>query len=209
MIWDNEPGIGRGRRHADGVTGTLATKLVVLRPHDPESKGLVERRDRWLETSFIPGRTFASPADFNSQLADWLTRANTRLVRTTKAAPIELLDANRAAMVPLHRGWRNRIRLGRDYYARIDTCDYSVDPTAIGRIVDVTGDLEQDRFRSRNARLGADESGLQCSSQPNVVSCSFGGPRSTQTLEHHRHALPATDAHSLDTEGLVLLTQVV
>ncbi|TWH10095.1 transposase [Rhodococcus rhodochrous J45] len=155
LIWDNEPGIGRGRRHADGVTaftGTLATKLVLLRPHDPESKGLVERRNRWLETSFIPGRTFASPADFNSQLADWLARANTRIVRTTKAAPIELLDADRAAMlplppVPLHLGWRNRIRLGRDYYVRVDTCDYSVDPTAIGRIVEVIGDLEQVRVR--------------------------------------------------------------
>ncbi|MEV8195363.1 MULTISPECIES: Mu transposase domain-containing protein [Rhodococcus] len=151
MIWDNAPGIGRGRRHGDGVTaftGTLATKLVVLSPHDPESKGLVERRNRWLETSFIPGRTFASPADFNSQLADWLARANTRIVRTTKAAPIELLDADRAAMlplppVPLHLGWRNRIRLVRDYYVGVDTCDYWVDPTAIGRIVEVIGDLEQ------------------------------------------------------------------
>ena len=32
---------------------------------------------------------------------------------------------------------------------------------------------------------------------------------SAQTLEHHRHALPATDAHRLDTEGLVVGLQVV
>jgi hypothetical protein len=25
--------------------------------------------------------------------------------------------------VPLHLGWRNRIRLGRDYYARVETRD--------------------------------------------------------------------------------------
>ncbi len=46
LIWDNEPGIGRGQRRADGVTslmGTLATKLVLLPPKDPESKGVVER----------------------------------------------------------------------------------------------------------------------------------------------------------------------
>ncbi len=63
LIWDNESGIGRGRRHADGVgafTGLLATKLQRLKPHDPESKGLVERRNGFLETSFIPGRTFES-----------------------------------------------------------------------------------------------------------------------------------------------------
>ncbi len=49
--------------------------------------------------------------------------------------------------IPLHLGWRNRIRLGRDYYVRIDTNDYSVDPRAIGRIVDVSADLERVRVR--------------------------------------------------------------
>ena len=35
-------------------------------------------------------------------------------------------------------GLNHRVRLGRDYYVRIDTVDYSVDPQAIGRSVDVT-----------------------------------------------------------------------
>lgn len=155
LIWDNEPGIGRGPRRAAGVAafmGTLATRLVLLPPRDPESKGVVERRNGWFETSFMPGRSFASPEDFNVQFADWLVRANARVVRTTKAAPLDLLAADRAAMlplppIPLHLGWRNRIRLGRDYYVRIDTNDYSVDPAAIGRIVDVSADLERVRVR--------------------------------------------------------------
>jgi hypothetical protein len=50
--------------------------------------------------------------------------------------------------IPLHLGWRNKIRLGRDYYVRLDTNDYSVDPTVIGRMVDVAGDLERVRVRS-------------------------------------------------------------
>jgi transposase len=156
LIWDNEPGIGRGLRRAEGVAsfmGTLATRLVLLPPRDPESKGVVERRNGWFETSFMPGRGFASPADFNDQFADWLARANSRVVRTTKAAPIDLVDADRAAMlalppVPLHLGWRNKIRLGRDYYVRLDTNDYSVDPTVIGRMVDVSADLERVRVRA-------------------------------------------------------------
>ena len=157
LIWDNEPGIGRGQRRAEGVTsfmGTLAAKLVLLPPRDPESKGVVERRNGWFETSFMPGRTFASPADFNAQLTDWLSRANARVVRTIKAAPVDLVDADRAAMlalppVPLHLGWRDKIRLGRDYYVRLDTNDYSVDPTVIGRMVDVAADLDRVRVREQ------------------------------------------------------------
>ncbi|WP_211356095.1 hypothetical protein [Lapillicoccus jejuensis] len=81
----------------------------------------MERRNGYLETSFMPGRTFASPADFNTQLTDWLTKANTRIVRTTRARPVDLLDADRAGMLPLPPippavGWVNRVRLGRDYY---------------------------------------------------------------------------------------------
>jgi hypothetical protein len=155
LIWDNEPGIGRGSRRAEGVAafmGTLATKLVLLPPNDPESKGLVERRNGWFETSFMPGRSFSSPADFDNQFTDWLTRANSRTVRTIKAAPVDLIEADRAAMlplppIPLHLGWRNRVRLGRDYYVRIDTSDYSVDPTAIGRIVEVSADLDRVKVR--------------------------------------------------------------
>jgi hypothetical protein len=156
LIWDNEPGIGRGQRRAEGVAsfmGTLATKLVLLPPRDPESKGVVERRNGWFETSFMPGRVFSCPGDFNAQFADWLMRANARVVRTIKAAPVDLVDADRAAMlplppIPLHLGWRNKIRLGRDYYVRLDTNDYSVDPTVIGRMVDVAADLDRVRVRA-------------------------------------------------------------
>ena len=149
LIWDNEAGIGRGKRHADGVgafTGTLATTLQRLKPHDPQSKGLVERRNGFFETSFMPGRDFASPADFNDQFTGWLTTANARVVRTTRARPVDLLGADRAAMLPLPPvapavGWVNRVRLGRDYYVRVDSTDYSVDPALIGRFVDVHADL--------------------------------------------------------------------
>lgn len=155
LFWDNEPGIGRGSRRAEGVAafmGTLATRLVLLPPKDPESKGIVERRNGWFETSFMPGRVFTSPADFNTQFTDWLATANTRKVRTIGAAPVDRLTADRAGMlplppVPLHLGWRNRIRLGRDYYVRLDTSDYSVDPAMIGRMVDVTADLDRVKVR--------------------------------------------------------------
>ena len=163
LIWDNESGIGRGKRHAQGVgafTGTLATTLLRLKPYDPESKGVVERRNGFFETSFMPGRDFTSPADFNTQFGDWLQIANARIVRTIKARPVDLLDADRAAMLPLPPvapavGWVNRVRLGRDYYVRIDSSDYSVDPSMIGRFVDVTADLSKVEARHEGRLLAA------------------------------------------------------
>ena len=151
LIWDNERGIGRGRHRSEGVPafmGTLATRLVLLPPRDPESKGVVERRNGWFETSFMPGRSFASPADFNDQFSDWLATANTRVVRTIGARPTDRLDTDKQAMlalppVPPVVGWRNQVRLGRDYYVRIASNDYSVDPTAIGRVVQARADLDR------------------------------------------------------------------
>jgi transposase len=154
LIWDNESGIGRGKltEPAAVFAGTLATKIVLLRPNDPESKGVVERRNGFFETSFMPGRHFTSPADFNAQFSEWLTSANGRIVRTIKTRPVDLLEADKAAMLPLppavlHLGWRNHLRLGRDYYVRVDTNDYSVDPRAIGARVDVAADLDTVRVR--------------------------------------------------------------
>jgi hypothetical protein len=151
LLWDNESGIGQRNRLAHGVAefcGTLATRLHQLKANDPESKGVVERRNGFFETSFMPGRSFDSPADFNDQFSDWLERANRRVVRTLKARPVDLVDADRAAMlalppVPPRVGWSNQIRLGRDYYVRIDSNDYSVDPAAIGRTVIVSADLHR------------------------------------------------------------------
>ena len=165
LIWDNERGIGRGPHRAEGVPafmGTLATKLVLLRPRDPESKGIVERKNGWFETSFMPGRSFASPADFNDQFTDWLGTANQKVVRTTGAKPVDLLEADRAAMlalppVPPSVGWHNQVRLGKDYYVTIARNDYSVDPTWIGRMVDAHADLDQVQVQVRlNGRLIAE-----------------------------------------------------
>jgi hypothetical protein len=202
LIWDNEPGIGRGKRHAEGVaafTGTLATTLVRLRPRDPESKGVVERRNGFFETSFMPGRDFASPADFNAQFGDWLTRANSRVVRTTKARPVDLLEADRAAMLALppvapQVGWSNRIRLGRDYYVRVDASDYSVDPTVIGRLVDVHADLDRVQVRlegrvvAQHARVWA--RGLTVTDPEHVASAKllreqFRQPPALRAQEAH------------------------
>lgn len=163
LIWDNESGIGRGKRHAEGVgafTGTLAITLQRLKPYDPQTKGVVERRNGFFETSFMPGRGFTSPTDFDAQFTDWLTTANARVVRTIKARPVDRLEADKAAMLPLPPvapalGWVNRVRLGRDYYVRVDSNDYSVEPAVIGRFVDVHADLSRVQVRHEGRLVAA------------------------------------------------------
>ena len=146
LVWDRESaigGTGKVSAPAAAFAGTLATKIALAPPRDAEFKGMVERNNGFLETSFLPGRRFASPADFNDQLTDWLVKANGRTVRAIAGRPVDLLEAERPAMVQLPPydpvvGLQHRIRLPRDYYVRIDTCDYSVDPRVIGKLVDVT-----------------------------------------------------------------------
>ncbi|MFC7661359.1 IS21 family transposase [Pseudonocardia benzenivorans] len=146
LVWDRESAIGGTGKvsvPAAAFAGTLATRIRLAPPKDPEFKGMVERNNGFFETSFLPGRAFASPADFNSQFTDWLTsRANTRTVRAIHGRPVDLLETDYQAMTVLPAvaptvGLTHRIRLARDYYVRVDTCDYSVDPRVIGRFVDI------------------------------------------------------------------------
>jgi transposase len=155
LVWDGEGAIGRWRAGKPELTaecqafrGTLGTRVVVCKPADPESKGLVERANGYLETSFLPGRRFASPDDFNAQLADWTALVNTRTRRALGCAPADRIGADRAAMLGLppvapETGWRLAVRLPRDHYVRLDSNDYSVHPAAIGRRVEVVASLDR------------------------------------------------------------------
>jgi transposase len=69
LVWDGEGAVGQRRRRqtvlteqAHGFRGVLGAKIWICDPGDPEAKGLVERANGYLETSFLPGRSFSSPA---------------------------------------------------------------------------------------------------------------------------------------------------
>ncbi|MBF4588458.1 transposase family protein, partial [Curtobacterium sp. VKM Ac-2887] len=56
LLWDREAaigGLGRPTVLAATFTGTIATKLPLAPARDPETKGVVERANRYLETSFL------------------------------------------------------------------------------------------------------------------------------------------------------------
>ena len=155
LVWDNEGAVGQWRggrpqlsEAMSAFRGTLGIKVIQCRPADPEAKGLVERANGYLETSFLPGRSFSGPADFNAQLAAWLVRANQRQHRRLGCRPADRWEADRAAMVTLPpvapvTGWRQAARLPRDHYVRLDANDYSVHPSAVGRRVEIAAGLEE------------------------------------------------------------------
>ncbi|QYN19189.1 hypothetical protein K1T34_42140 [Amycolatopsis sp. DSM 110486] len=112
LVWDREFAIGGTARvstPAAAFAGTLATKIVLAPPRDREFKGMVERNNQFLETSFLPGRVFTGPAGFNTQLDEWLATANNRIVRAIQGRPVELLETDRQAMLPLC--FRNAVRV--------------------------------------------------------------------------------------------------
>ena len=155
LVWDGEGAIGRWRGGKVELTGecqafrgTLGAKVVVCKPADPEAKGLIERAHDYLERSFLPGRTFTGPGDFNAQLEQWLAVVNGRTRRALGCAPTARITADRAAMLTLPPvapavGWRTSTRLPRDHYIRIDSNDYSVHPAVIGRRIEIIVDLHR------------------------------------------------------------------
>lgn len=163
----------------------------------PRPKGVVERANGYLDTSFLPGRTFASPADFNAQLQCWLSAyANTRIHAGTRMIPAEALVADRAAMASLPpvapvTGTTVTTRLGRDYYVSIGGNAYSVHPEVIGRMITVQTSLDRisalcgDRVVANHERLWG-TAGLTSASE-HVVAAAL--------LREQFRTRPASGAH--------------
>jgi transposase len=206
LVWDGEGAVGQRRRRttvltqqAHGFRGVLGAKILICDPGDPEAKGLVERANGYLETSFLPGRSFHSPADFNAQLSDWLVLANQRHRRVLGCAPVDRIDADRAAMLPLPpvapvTGWHTSLRLPRDHYIRLDGNDYSVHPAVVGRRVLVAADLDRVRVVC-DGRLVADHA--RCWARHQTLSDPAHLQAAAQ-LRHDHAAVGAAGRHDPD-----------
>jgi transposase len=101
LVWDGEGAIGRWRagrteltRDCQAFRGVLGTKVVVLKPREPEHKGIIERAHDYFERSFLPGRTFSGPGDFNYQFGKWLQIVNARRRRVLGCAPTDRIGAD-------------------------------------------------------------------------------------------------------------------
>lgn len=151
LVCDNDSSIvasregGRARLHPEvaALLGALRLMPVVLRPARPTSKGHVERTIGYLETSFVPLRTFDSLADLQAQHDAWAAEvAWRRTLRRTRARVAERWAVERGVLHPLpdplpDTDLRLEVRAGKDAFVRVLDVDYSVPPAFVGRRIGI------------------------------------------------------------------------
>jgi transposase len=151
MVVDNDTSIvadGVGKRavlHPEvaALCGQLGLRLVVLEPGKPESKGQVERTNGYLETSFLPLRSFCDLGDLQSQADAWAQQvAWRRHHRRVGGRVVDALAAERRFLHGLPDplpdvDLRTEIRVQRDGFVRVRDVDYSVPPGLAGRRVQI------------------------------------------------------------------------
>jgi transposase len=151
LVVDNDSSIvadGVGKRavlHPEvaALCGYLGLKLIVLDPGKPESKGQVERTNGYLETSFLPLRSFVDLDDLQSQSDAWTHDVAYR--RHHRRVGGRVGDALAAERRYLHAlpdllpdvDQRTEVRVQKDGFVRVGSVDYSVPPGLAGRKVQV------------------------------------------------------------------------
>jgi hypothetical protein len=185
LVWDREGALHAGGGHPTkpfaAFCGALRVGWRFLEAKDPQSKGVVERLQGYLETSFEPGRRFAGELDFQEQLDRWFgERANLRFHRTLRCRPIDRLAEELTVMRPLPERLpdvdrRLVVRVAPDPYVRVDSNDYSLDPRLVGRRVEL-------RVSQRELLAACLDTGdLACRHRR-----SFARHRTITALEHAR-----------------------
>jgi len=192
VVWDREAAIAPKGKPTDAFAafcGSLPVGWSICEAEDPESKGILERSHRFLRSNFEPGRSFASPEHFQATLDDWFeNRANTRLHRGIRAVPAERLIEERGRMrtLPEHMPDVDRrfvMRVPQQPYLRFDTNDYSLDPRAAGRRVEVR--VTQRKLTAIELGTGAPVASHRRSFAKHLT---FTDPAHQQLLDHLRGA---------------------
>lgn len=128
-VYDQEPAIGHWRGAKATFTqefaafrGLLGMGAVLCARADPEAKGVVERANRYLETSFLPGRRFADPDDFNAQLEGGWSRPTTASMRPPGPVPPSASGRTRGGWWPCRPCCRTRRCASACCLAETTTC---------------------------------------------------------------------------------------
>jgi len=147
LVWDREgslhAGGGRPSEEFAAFCGSVGVGWHLCEARDPQAKGVVERLQGYIETSFEPARIYANQLDYQDQLDNWFeSKANVRKHQGLREVPAERLATELESMRPLPealfpgpKSWV--IRVPAQPFFRFDTNDYSLDPRFAGRRVEI------------------------------------------------------------------------
>lgn len=157
LVFDNDSGIVASRAGGQvrlvtevaSTLGQLGVKGVPLRPAFPQGKGFIERMIEYLQSSWLPLRTFTDLADMQAQADAW-TRltADTRHVRRLGGTVRDALGVELEQLRPLPTRWPDvdshlEVRASSDGFVRVGDVDYSVPPRLAGRRLAVRASLRE------------------------------------------------------------------
>jgi transposase len=205
LVFDNDTSIvasrqgGTARLHLEvaALLGQLAVKPVVLRPATPTSKGQVERTIRFLETSFVPLRSFTSLDDLQAQHDRWA--AEVAYVRHHRRIGAVVADA-----WATEKGWlrplpdplpdvsrRLETRVSKDCFVRVGNVDYSVPPGLAGRRVQLQVTLERVVVRLEGTVIAEHDRSW-------IPADVVAAPTHLRLLREHRQARQSLRAGDVD-----------
>ena len=189
----------RGRRHRPGDGRLRPHPGLQLRAHrvgHPDRKGRIERPFAWVETNFLPGRSFRDFEDLNRQALMWCSEiANHKPKRVLGMSPeaayvIEkpYLQPLPAALPPVYEVLERVVDLYG--YVSVDTNRYSVPERFVGQSVTVY---------KYPAAIHIHHRGVQIATHPRLI-----GQRDARQTEPAHHPTPARANRTPGVEAQLL-----
>lgn len=111
-------------------------------PGAAQQKGSVENLVKWVQTNFLPGRSFADDADLAEQSRAWERAKHAEISQAHGQRPVDLLPREQAAFGPLTTtaatyGLYRVATVNRESLVRVEGNQYSVPVGHLGQAVDV------------------------------------------------------------------------
>jgi transposase len=137
------------------LAATLGFAFMAHRVGDPDRKGRIERPFFYVQTNFLPGRTFADFEDLNAQALRWCVEvANAKPKRDLGCSPEQAyrqelahLHALPAALPPVYEVLDRVVDLYG--FVSVDTNRYSVPERLVGKTMTVYKHYEQVEIHHR------------------------------------------------------------
>jgi transposase len=147
----------------EAFAATLGFKFMAHRVNDPNRKSRIERPFFWVQTNFLPGRSFADLDDVNAQALRWcIDVANAKPKRALGQSPEAAYALERpalrrlpAVLPPVYEVLDRVVDLYG--FVSVDTVRYSVPERLVGKTVTVYKHYERVQIHHRGAVVASHE----------------------------------------------------